>query len=120
MTEPGMIADAYLSVWNEADDAKRLALLAEGWSRDARYVDPLMSGEGHAGIATLIGAARAQFPGHSFTLRGTPDGHGAYVRFAWNLAGEDGPVVAGGTDVVKLDDNGRIVVVVGFLDGGSA
>lgn len=117
MADPKDVAETYLAAWNESDETKRQALLANSWSHDARYVDPLMSGDGHAGITAMIGAARAQFPGHGFTLRGTPDGHGAYVRFAWDLATETGPVVAGGTDVVKLDEDGRIAEVIGFLDG---
>ncbi|WP_205749061.1 nuclear transport factor 2 family protein [Frigidibacter oleivorans] len=120
MIEPHSIAQAYLSVWNQSDDERRVALLAEGWSKGATYVDPLMNGTGRDGIAAMISAARAQFPGHGFTLRGTPDGHGDYVRFAWDLAPADGPRVAGGTDIVRLDGDGRIAEVVGFLDGAPA
>ena len=38
---PAAVADAYLAAWNEADPARRAALLREGWAEDARYVDPL-------------------------------------------------------------------------------
>lgn len=120
MTDPKTIADRYLAVWNEADDARRVALLAEDWAADARYVDPMMQGEGRNGIAAMIQGARAQFPGHGFTLRGIPDGHGNYVRFSWDLAPEGAPAFARGTDIVRLDGDGRIADVVGFLDGGLA
>ncbi|MCW6530861.1 MULTISPECIES: nuclear transport factor 2 family protein [Sphingomonas] len=119
MTDPNTIAHNYLAVWNEADDAARADRLFAGWSNDARYVDPLMKGDGREGIAAMIAAARAQFPGHAFTLAGTPDGYGNYVRFSWTLAA-DGPAVAAGTDVVRLDEAGRIAEVVGFLDGTAA
>lgn len=119
MTDPHHIARNYLALWNDADDASRSARLFDGWSTDASYVDPLMKGDGRDGIATMIAAARAQFPGHAFTLAGTPDGYGNYVRFSWTLAA-DGPPVAGGTDVVRLDDAGRIAEVIGFLDGAAA
>ncbi|MFC7551639.1 hypothetical protein ACFQU7_03955 [Pseudoroseomonas wenyumeiae] len=46
MHDPKAIAAAYLDAWNEADLARRQALLAEGWSEDARYADPLMQAEG--------------------------------------------------------------------------
>lgn len=114
--DPTTIAQSYLAAWNEADGVRRRKLLDEGWAAEARYVDPLMHGEGREGIARMIEAARGQFPGHGFTLTGTPDGHGAYVRFSWTLAPTGGAPVAGGTDMVRLDDAGRIAEVVGFLE----
>jgi hypothetical protein len=92
-------------------------MLDDGWTGDARYVDPLMSGEGREGVAAMIEAARAQFPGHGFALQGAADGHGPFVRFSWTLAPTNGDRIAGGTDVVRLDEAGRIAEVVGFLDG---
>ena len=45
----------------------------------------------------MIAGARAQFPGHEFRPRGTPDGHGLFARFSWSLAPQGGTPVAGGT-----------------------
>ncbi len=101
MTHPSPleIAETYLATWNEADDTSRQAAIARNWSASARYADPIMSGDGRDGIAAMISAARAQFPGHGFALRGAPDGHGSWVRFSWDLAPENGAPVAGGTDI---------------------
>jgi len=117
---PLAVAEAYIDLWNEADDDRRRSALAEGWAPDARYADPMMAGQGHDGVAAMIAGARAQFPGHGFSLRGTPDGHGPFVRFSWSLAPQGGAPIAGGTDVVTLDAAGRIDTVVGFLDGMAA
>ena len=111
------IADRYLATWNEPDAARRHALVAALWSPQGRYADPLMSGEGHAGIASMIGAARAQFPGLQFTPRGQADGHGEFARFSWSLGPAGGAPVAGGTDVARLDADGRVIEIIGFLDG---
>ena len=54
--DPAAIADAYLAAWNEVDPSRRSALLRAGWTEDARYVDPLMRGEGLGAIGELIGA----------------------------------------------------------------
>ncbi len=118
-SDPATIAKTYLAAWKEADDHQRRSLLDQGWAADARYVDPLMQGDGREGIARMIEAARLQFPGHGFALSGMPDGHGTYVRFSWTLAPTGGAPVACGTDMVRLDDQGRIAEVVGFLDGGA-
>lgn len=113
---PLAVAETYIELWNEADDGLRNAALADNWAANARYADPLMAGEGHQGIAAMIGGARAQFPGHGFVLRGTPDGHGSVVRFSWSLAPTGGAPIAGGTDIVTLDAQGCISEVIGFLD----
>jgi hypothetical protein len=120
MSEFHAIAERYLAMWNEPQPDRRRALVAAGWAADGRYADPLMTGRGHEGIAAMIEGARASFPGHGFTLRGTPDGHGSFVRFAWTLASADGSPVAGGTDVARLDGAGRFVEVTGFLDGAAS
>ena len=86
-------------------------LLGRSWTSDVRYVDPLMAGEGRDGIAKMIEPARAKFPGHAFA-----DGHGSYVRLSWILEAPAGDHVAHGSDLMRLDDRGRIAEVIGFLD----
>ena len=119
MSTPATLADRYLATWNEPDAARRHALVAALWSPRGRYADPLMQGEGHDGIARMIEAARTQFPGLRFSARGTADGHGPFARFSWSLGPAGGAPVAGGTDVARLDDAGRVVEVIGFLDAGA-
>ncbi|MDB5314973.1 MAG: hypothetical protein JWO24_817 [Rhodospirillales bacterium] len=43
---------------------------------------------------------------------------GRPARFAWTLAVPGGAVVAGGTDVVRPNEAGRIGKVASFLDAG--
>lgn len=111
-----LIASTYVDTWNAAEASDRHALLEKYWDADARYVDPLMSGRGRDGIATMIAAARGQFPGHSFALDGKVDGHGDHLRFSWSLAPAGGAAIAGGTDFVRITQGGLIGEVVGFLD----
>lgn len=120
MTDPTRLARDYLALWNDADDASRRSRLVAGWTVDARYADPMMAGEGHDGIAVMIRNAREGFPGHAFMLRGLPDGHGCFVRFSWTLAPAGGAPIAHGTDVVRIEEDGRIAEVIGFLDGDVA
>ena len=92
MTDPNQIAERYLNTWN-AEPSERAAAL-EHWSPDATYIDPLMSGRSREGIGTMIEAAVAQFPGHSFALDGKPDGHGPHARLRWTLAPSTGEAIA--------------------------
>jgi hypothetical protein len=109
------IVEQYLATWN-AEGAEREALLAEHWSSQATYVDPLAEVTGTAAIGAVIEAVQAQFPGHLFSQASAADAHHRQVRFTWGLgpAGEE-PVVVG-FDVVVLDEDGRIRDVRGFLD----
>ena len=113
------VVDTYIASWNEGDEARRRALVARAFADDARYLDPLMAGEGTDGITAMIGAAQTQFPGHRFELAFGPDAHNDVVRFAWQLVGEDGPV-AGGTDFATVADDGRLRNVTGFLETAHA
>jgi len=115
MTDAQTVATRYIELWNERDPQRRKQMLTDHWTRDARYIDPLMNGDGAENIATLIGGVHERFPDFRFTLIGEPDGHGDHVRFSWGLGptGSDHPIE--GTDFVQLQD-GRIRHVTGFLD----
>lgn len=119
MADPKMIAENYLAAWNAPGEKEREIQMMK-WAQDARYVDPLMQGDGREGIAAMIATALTRFPGHSFTLTGMPDGYGDHVRFSWSLGTDGGTPVARGTDFVRLDREGRITDVIGFLDTGAA
>jgi hypothetical protein len=119
MTNITTVVDTYIACWNEADAARRRELVAQAFTDDARYLDPLMSGDGTDGITAMIGAAQAQFPGHRFELSAGPDAHNDVVRFGWTLSGTDGPVAAG-VDFATVADDGRLRAVTGFLEPSPA
>ena len=115
MTDAKHIAKRYIATWNEQNADRRAQLLRETWDAKAVYVDTMANVTGHDEIAALIGGVQQRFPGFVFTLLGTADGYGDYVRFSWSLgpAGAAAPVE--GIDVVMMH-KGRIAHVVGFLD----
>ena len=93
----------------------RRKMLAANWTTDAKYLDPLMSGDGHDGVDALIAGVQQRFPDFSFRLIGEPNGFGDHVRFSWGLGpdGVDSPIK--GTDFAVLKD-GRIRSITGFLN----
>jgi SnoaL-like domain len=109
------VVETYIASWNEGDETRRRELVAQAFADDARYLDPLMSGEGTDGITAMIGAAQQQFPGHRFELSFGPDAHNDRVRFAWRL-NEGDAVVAAGVDFGTVADDGRLRSVTGFLE----
>jgi hypothetical protein len=110
------LVDTYIAMWNEADPAQRRELVARTVSDDATYLDPLMSGEGVDGIDAMIAGAQQQYPGHRFTLLGTPDEHHDRIRFSWSIAPADGDPIAIGHDFVTVASDGRMRSITGFLE----
>ncbi|MFF0743666.1 nuclear transport factor 2 family protein [Streptomyces sp. NPDC004111] len=108
----------YFAAWNTTTGPDDLAkAVADAFTEDATYTDPLADVRGHAGLVAAIAGAQAQFPGFEFALTGTPDGHHDLVRFTWDLVSRaDGSAPAAGFDVVTLAEDGRIASVKGFLD----
>jgi hypothetical protein len=115
MTNPADIAEIYIAAWNETNAPARRAMIADTWTADAVYVDPMAAVEGHAGVEALIAGVQERFPGFRFALIGQPDGHGEHVRFSWALGPEGGEAPIKGTDYVRVQD-GRLKSVTGFLD----
>ncbi|HEV7317957.1 MAG TPA: nuclear transport factor 2 family protein [Ensifer sp.] len=109
------IAEAYVAAWNASDVASRAALIEKVFSANVSYRDPIMQGDGHAGIDGLIAGVQGQFPGFRFTLKGDADGFADTIRFSWALGPEGVPSVIEGTDVCEIE-SGRLKSVTGFLD----
>ena len=116
MSDHQTTAERYIDAWNTAQESERRKAVADLFSEDARYTDPMASVRGHEEIAGLIGAVQRQFPGFTFQLAGSVDGHHDVLRFRWELGpdGQEAPIV--GFDTVVTASDGRIQTVLGFLD----
>jgi hypothetical protein len=110
------LIERYIACWNEGDAARRRDLIAATFTADASYCDPMLQGEGHAGIDALIAGAQAHFPGLRFSRRGGADAHHDRLRFAWDLGPEGVAPIAGGTDMAVVAPDGRLSAVTGFID----
>jgi hypothetical protein len=76
---------------------RRLSLLAETLTEDARYLDPIMAGDG-------------------FALVAGPDAHHDRVRFRWSLSPNGGDPIAIGVEFATVAEDGRMRSVAGFLE----
>ncbi|MET7331314.1 nuclear transport factor 2 family protein [Nonomuraea sp. NPDC005650] len=110
------LIERYIAAWNETDADARAKAVAELWTEDGTYTDPLADVAGHEAIAAVIAGAQGMFAGLVFTPGEVYDAHHHIARFTWHLGPEGGEPVAIGFDVVELAEDGRIRTVLGFLD----
>jgi SnoaL-like protein len=106
----------YLDAWNATDPAERAQLLDRVVSEDVRYVDPMADVTGRDALGGLIGAVQLQFPGMPLRLVSGPDAHHDVVRFSWGLGPAGAEPIVVGTDSVVVAEDGRIALVLGYLD----
>jgi hypothetical protein len=117
MSDVSTLVEHYIAAWNEKDPARRRELVAQTFTGDADYLDPLMRGEGHEGIDAMIAGVQQQYADYRFALAAGPDAHNDRVRFSWHLVGNGGgEPVATGYDFGTLADDGRLRSVTGFLE----
>jgi len=110
------LADAverYVRFWNP--DAA-VDLTAEALDDDVEYCAPTGTLTGPAALVDF----RRQFAEHmgkyEFRLRSKPDLHHDRARVSWDIVTPDAHPFAEGTDVLVVDDRGRIRAVTVFLD----
>jgi hypothetical protein len=113
---PAALADRYFGMWNTDDADARAAIIAETWVDEGSFVDPSFEVSAHDGLSKMVETAHDLFPGYRFTRTGDIDEHHNRLRWTWELAADGQPPVAGGTDVVTLHPNGKIIEVIGFLN----
>lgn len=106
--------DTYFEMWNSVDAAERRRLVEAAWAPEGRYADPVLAAAGYDELVAMVDGVHAQFPGCAFRRTSGVDAHGLHVRFAWELAGPDGVVVAG-IDVGELAEDGRLQRITGFF-----
>ena len=110
------LIDRYFDAWNETDTGRRRELIASIWTANAAYVDPLLAGDGHDGIHSMIGAVHERFPHHTFHRTTDVDGFADRLRFSWELLTPSGASIVKGSDFGVVDADGRLVAVTGFID----
>ena len=109
------VVDTYIDMWNEEDADRRAELIRTAWTDDARYRDPLLEADGHAGLDEMVATVQSHYPGHRFRRTTGIDAHHDLARFGWELVAPDGVVFVAGVDVAALAGDGRLGTVSGFF-----
>jgi hypothetical protein len=110
------LISTYIAAWNEDDATTRQHLIAECWAAEGAYTDPMFDVTGPEEFEQLLAGFRQQYPGHVFVITGTADMHHDLVRFTWDLVTPEGEVGVKGTDIGRIDGDGRFASIAGFFD----
>jgi hypothetical protein len=109
------IVDLYAAAWNEPDVEKRRQLLAQAWTDDGVYCDPMSLAEGRDALLDLIAQFQQQMPGARIAMASGVDEHHGRLRFAWKLVAADGTTRMEGIDIGELAPDGRLRSITGFF-----
>jgi hypothetical protein len=137
VSSPSALVDRYVAVWNEPDVDRRVAMIAEVWSEDARhileppveirdsadslgFVAPALEARGHEALAARVTRAYEMFvePGEfAFRTRGNAARLDDVVKFNWEMVREsDGEIVGVGLEVLVVGEDGRIRTDYQFVE----
>ena len=127
--DPQQLADRYMAQWNLPDAAERRAAIERLWAEDGTHIlhppaeiretaaelgfdHPTLEAQGYDAIETRVARSYERFvekQGVAFRARPGAIRLDGVVRIGWeavSTATDD--VVGGGSDILVLDDNGRI------------
>ena len=115
LAEALALADRFIDGTNELDPARRRQLVEGTWSPAGHFVDPLHEATGHDQLDALFAQVHINFPGFVFARTGTVERLQRWMRFSWELRGEDDFLLAAGTDIGEIAD-GKLDRIVSFYD----
>ncbi|TPQ37041.1 nuclear transport factor 2 family protein [Bradyrhizobium guangdongense] len=109
------VATVYMAAWNEPDETRRQALLAQCWSDDGVYVDPNVALAGRDALARHIAKVQASRPGARLEFMSGIDVHHTVLRFLWRLVRSDGSCGDISIDFGEVGADGRLAKIIGFF-----
>lgn len=107
------LVQAFVSVWNERDPARRSEIVRRLWLPDGRHLMGAQDVRGHAALEERVAASHQRsvvekdyFFRPATAIQSLP----GLVKFRWDMArSTSGEVISAGVGFLAIDDDGRIV-----------
>ena len=106
--------DHMLAAWNEADPAKIRGHLDRSLSPSIRFVDPSIDLTGVDAFEANVHEVQKNIPGAVYSRTSAVDSQHNFYRYSWAIH-QEGKLLLPGFDVAEVDDDGRVVCVIGFF-----
>ena len=113
--DPNSAIERYVAFWNAASADEQRRLAAATFASRISYHAPAGVMSGADELINFRNQFAEHAPDYVFQPRTEPQAHHGRARLQWELvvAGES---FATGTDVLEVDDDGRVAAIVSFLD----
>ena len=106
--------DHMLAAWNETEPDKIRGHLEKALSPKVEFIDPSVVARGLDEFEANVHEVHARLPGAEYLRASGVDSHHDLYRYAWEIR-RDGELVLPGFDVTEVDDEGRVLRVLGFF-----
>jgi hypothetical protein len=114
------LVQAFVSVWNERDPARRAATVRRLWAADGRHLMGAQDIRGHDALEERVAAShRRNVIEKDYVFRPATaiDTLPGVTKFSWDMAlRETGEVVSAGLGFLVVGDDGHIVCDYLFVD----
>lgn len=113
------LAQRYVALWNEGDDETRRRTIRSLWVDGGEHVAPRTAVRGYEELEARVARSYQRWiveEGCTFRYRGDAVGHHNVVRFTWEMVDRAEDVESIGTEILVLDDAGKIVSVYQFIE----
>ena len=106
--------DHMLAAWNEQDPTVVRAHLEKAISPDVEFIDPSVEAHGIDEFEANVHHVHKQVPGAVYERSTVVDSHHRLHRYNWRIL-RDGNTVLDGFDVTEVDEDGKVLRVLGFF-----
>ncbi len=106
--------DHMLAAWNESEPANVRGHLERALAPSVHFVDPSIETRGIDAFEANVHEVQGRIPGAEYRRTSRVDGHNGLYRYHWEIR-RDGKTLLPGFDVTEVDDQGRVVRVLGFF-----
>ena len=114
MPTPTRAVEAYVGMWNAADDRERRALAEEALTEDAVLMYPTFQAQSRDDAVALAERFHNDSPGARIEMLSGVEQHHGWVRVAWSMVLSDGSSAADGQSIGEQSEDGRLCRVTGF------
>lgn len=113
--EANALVNRHLQIWNQQDDAKRTALLAQTYARDFEMVDRHFIVSDYGKLNEFVNDLHRKSPGYVFTPAKPIVAHHNVVRLFWQFGPASNPKAVTGMDLFVVE-NGKVQKLYVFVD----
>jgi hypothetical protein len=111
-------ADRYIELWNTNEEEVRRATIRSLWADDGWHVAPSIAVRGYEELEARVARSHQRWivEEHCRFVKRDAQSHHNAVRIVWEMVDSRGNVESVGSEILVLNDSGKITSAYQFLD----